>query len=100
MRHYEAMILLSPELTEEQIEATLNRYQKVVQDQGGTVNEAGLWEKGRRTLAYPIRKKTEGIYLLMQFEAEAEAPKELDRLLRIDDTVLRHIVLRQDPHEE
>ncbi|MCS6777608.1 MAG: 30S ribosomal protein S6 [Chloroherpetonaceae bacterium] len=100
MRHYEAMYIVDPDVPDESVDAIVERFKKVVEDAGGEVTEAGLWEKGRRPLAYEINKKREGIYVLMQFAAEPEVPRELDRLLRISDEIMRHIIVRQDEDEE
>ena len=104
MRHYEAMYIVDADTSDENMTATLEKYKKVVTDGGGEVSEAGKWEKGRRALAYEIKhdnkKKKEGLYLLMQFTADSEVPKELDRIFRISDEVIRHIIVRQNDREE
>lgn len=100
VRHYEAMYILDPALTEEQVPPIIERYSKVVTDMGGEVSDASLWEGGRRSLAYTIAGRREGIYVLMQFVAGKDVPAELDRLFKISDNVLRHIVVRPDPDEE
>ncbi len=100
MRHYEAMYIVDPEIADEDIDGILEKYKKVVTDGGGTVTEASKWDKGRRQLAYEINKKREGIYLIMLFEADSEVPKELERIFRINDEVMRYIVKRQDDDEE
>ncbi|HZP83452.1 MAG TPA: 30S ribosomal protein S6 [Chthonomonadaceae bacterium] len=100
MRHYEAMYIVDPDTSDEDLEPIIEKYKKIVTDGGGEVGETGKWEKGRRPLAYEIAKKREGIYILMQFQSEAAVPKELDRIFRISDDVLRHLVVRQDEDEE
>ena len=100
MRHYEAMYIVDADTPDEGLESIIAKYKKVVTDGGGEVTEAGKWEKGRRQLAYEINKKREGMYLLMQFQANSEVPKELDRIFRINDDVIRHLVVRQDSDEE
>jgi len=104
MRHYEAMYIVDADTPDESLEPIIEKYKKVVTDGGGEVSEAGKWEKGRRPLAYEIthenKKKREGMYLLMQFTSESEVPKELDRIFRINDEIMRHIIVRQDPDEE
>ena len=100
MRHYEAMYIVDPDVLEDQMEPIIERYKQVVTDMGGVVTEAGLWEQGRRPLAYPINGRREGVYVLMQFEAGQNVPAELDRVLRISDNVLRHIIVKLDPDEE
>ncbi len=104
MRHYETMFIVTPDTEDEALEAVFAKYSKVVTDGGGEVTEIGKWDRGRRQLAYDIfqghKKFREGIYVLMQFVADAEVPAELDRIFRINDDVLRHLVVRQDESEE
>lgn len=100
MRHYEAMYIVDADTSDEALEPIIEKYKKVIIDGGGEVTEAGKWEKGRRQLAYEIEKKREGMYLMMQFQADTEAPKELDRIFRINDEVIRHLIVRQDSDEE
>ena len=104
MRHYEAMYIVDADMPDETLESTIEKYKKVVTDGGGEVTEAGKWDKGRRQLAYEVKQEhqkfRDGMYLLMQFTAEAEVPKELDRIFRISDDVIRHLVVRQDQDEE
>ena len=100
MRHYEALYIVDPDTTDEALPAVIEKYNKVVTDGGGEVTEADRWEKGRRPLAYEINKKREGIYILMQFQANTEVPKELDRIFRINDEIMRHQIVRQDTSEE
>jgi len=100
MRHYETMYIVDADTPDENVEAIIEKYKKVVTDGGGEVSEAGRWEKGRRKLAYAISKKREGFYVLMQFTSGNEVPKELDRIFRIGDDTLRHLILRQNDDEE
>lgn len=104
MRHYEAMYIVDVDTSDEALDTILEKYKKVVTDGKGEVTEASKWEKGRRQLAYEIKhdnkKKREGMYLLMHFTAESEVPKELDRIFRINDEIMRHIIVRQDETEE
>jgi small subunit ribosomal protein S6 len=94
------MYILDPDIPDEEIETYVEKYKNVVTEAGGTVTEAGKWDRGRRQLAYPIRKKREGIYILMLFNAEATVPKELDRVFKINEEVMRHLIVRQDEDEE
>ncbi|HEV2471328.1 MAG TPA: 30S ribosomal protein S6 [Chthonomonadales bacterium] len=100
MRGYEAMYILDPDITDEALEPVLEKYSKIVTDGGGEVTSAAKWDKGRRPLAYEIAKRTEGMYILMQFKSDSAVPKELDRVFRISDEVIRHLVVRTDPEEE
>ena len=100
MRHYEAMYIVDADTPDDALETIVEKYKKVVTDAGGEVGEAGKWEKGRRPLAYEIEKKRDGMYVLMQFQADTAAPKELDRIFRINDEIMRHLIVRQDVDEE
>jgi small subunit ribosomal protein S6 len=100
MRHYEAMYIVDPDTPDEGVDAVIEKYKKVIADAGGEISDASRWEKGRRPLAYEIKHKREGVYILMQFVSDTEAPKELDRIFRISDDVIRHLIVRQDEDEE
>ena len=93
MIDYEILILLDPELSEEKQEETLGRARDLIVKGGGTVDRHDAW--GRRKLAYEIDKKGEGSYHLLLFSAEAETLDELSRVLKIDDTVMRHLATRR-----
>jgi small subunit ribosomal protein S6 len=94
------MYIVDPDTPDEGVDAVIEKYKKVIADAGGEVSDASRWEKGRRPLAYEISRKREGIYILMQFVSDADAPKELDRIFRISDDVIRHLIVRQDEDEE
>ena len=93
MRDYELLFVLDPTLDEE-TKANLIETVKSVINAGGEVGEADVW--GERRLAYTINKKTTGYYVVLPFKADAELPKELDRRLRINENVMRHIIVCQD----
>ncbi len=82
-------------LNDEQIEAVIGKYSTIIKDQGGEVKAAGKWDK--RRLAYEIKGRREGIYILMFFDGEPAVAKELDRVFRIADDVIRHIITRVEP---
>ena len=90
--NYEAVYILNPELGEEQIAALVERFKGVV-EANGTVSEIDEW--GKRRLAYPINDLMEGYYVLMTFTAAA-VPAELDRLFRINDNVMRSMIVCKD----
>jgi len=100
MRRYEAMYIVDADTLDENLDPIMEKYSKVVTDGGGEVSEVGRWEKGRRPMAYEIAKKREGIYVLMQFTSNNTVPKELDRIFKINDDVVRHLIVRQDVDEE
>ena len=91
--NYEALYILDPALSEEQIAALVARFQSVV-EANGTVSEVNEW--GKRRLAYPINDLMEGYYVLMTFTAAAAVPAELDRIFRITDGVMRSLIVCKD----
>lgn len=94
MRQYELMVILDPELEERTVAPSLDQFLNVVRSSGGTVDKVDIW--GRRRLAYEIDKKTEGIYAVVDMVADADAVKELDRQLNLNEAVLRTKVIRPD----
>jgi small subunit ribosomal protein S6 len=78
---------------EERKNAAVELVKEIISD-GGSVTSVD--EIGLKKLAYPIQKKNEGYYVLIEFDAEAELPKELDRRMRISDDVVRHIIINKN----
>ena len=93
MRDYELLFVLDPSLDEEAKEGLIEKVKDVI-NAGGEAGEADVW--GDRKLAYRIGKKSTGYYVVLPFKASAELPKELDRRLRINENVMRHIIVSQD----
>ena len=89
---YESVIIFSPQLDEEALENAINRVQEVITNGGGEIIKADRW--GKRRLAYEIKDFTEGYYLLVEMNAPSSAVQELDRVLRISDDVIRHMIIR------
>lgn len=87
---YEALYIVPGSLTSDEIAAVAEKFKGIVEKNGGTVSKAELWEK--RKLAYEIGSHRDGNYIIMQFAAPPAAPAELNRLMRIDDTVIRHTI--------
>ncbi|HHY76650.1 MAG TPA: 30S ribosomal protein S6 [Firmicutes bacterium] len=94
MRKYEVLFIVSPEHDEEKVASIISRYKDVVTQGNGTVISADKW--GKRRLAYEINHMREGLYLLMVFEGGSEVASELDRLMKIDQDVVRHMIVRLD----
>ena len=94
MRHYELMVILDPDLEERTIAPSLDTFLNVVRNGGGSVEKTDVW--GRRRLAYDIDKKVEGIYAVVDLDAEPALMKELDRQLNLNEAILRTKVLRPD----
>jgi small subunit ribosomal protein S6 len=94
LRHYEVMIILDPSLEERTIGPSLDAFLTVVKRDGGSVEKLDIW--GRRRLAYEIDKHTEGIYAVVDLQANPAAVQELDRQLNLNESVLRTKVLRPE----
>ena len=92
MRPYETMIIFDPDAEDGAVNAVLDRALEVVRSNGGTTGAVDRW--GRRTLAYEVRKKREGYYVLAEYTAEPKASAELDRFLTLADEVMRHKIIR------
>ena len=93
-RHYEVMVILDPELEERTVAPSLDTFLNVVRQDGGTVGKVDVW--GRRRLAYDINKKSEALYAVVHVTAEPAVVKEMDRLLGIDEQIVRTKVLRRE----
>lgn len=94
MAVYETMFILQPELESETETELLNNLQAVLQKLGGKIVKTDDW--GKRRLAYRIGKFHEGHYYLMQFEGSHEIIPELEHFFRVNDVVIRFIIVRQD----
>lgn len=94
VRHYEVMIILDSKQDERTVAPSLDKFLEVVRKENGKVEKVDVW--GKKRLAYPIDKKEEGIYAVINLECEADTVKELDRVLNLNDNVVRTKVLRTD----
>ena len=88
---YEVVYIFNTTVAEEQINEKLERYNTLITEPGGEVTATDHW--GRRQLAYPIRKQNAGYYVVSQFEAPATALPEFERLLKLDEDLLRYMVV-------
>ncbi len=94
MRHYELMVILDPELEERTVAPSLDKFLNVIRKGGGTIENVDIW--GRRRLAYEIKKKTEGIYAVVDMMTEPDVAKELDRQLNLNEAILRTKMIRPE----
>lgn len=86
---YELMLVLNTKQDEDKIKELVEKFKALIETEG-TVSEINTW--GKRKLAYEINDETEGYYVLYTFEAKPELPKELERVLKITDGILRSLV--------
>lgn len=93
MTNYEVMFVINPTLEDEKKDATVETVKEIIAADG-VVGKVDVW--GMRKLAYPIQKVEEGYYVVVEFEGNPTLPKELDRRLRILDSVMRHIIVNLD----
>jgi len=94
VRKYESMYILRPDLDEEAVKNSIEKFSALVTEQGATVTKAEPW--GKRRLSYLIDGHKEGFYVLMKFNAEASVPAELERVYKITDTIIRYMIIRED----
>jgi small subunit ribosomal protein S6 len=94
MRNYEAMYILKPELEEEAINTNVARFEDVVKTNGGEVVKTDRW--GKRRLAHEVKGYLEGFYVLMFIKAPNNVSQELERIFKISDVVIRHLVIKTE----
>lgn len=93
MNKYEIMFIIEAALEDDKKQAVIEMVKEII-SADGVVGKVDTW--GMRRLAYPIQKKNEGYYVLVEFEANPALPKELDRRMKISDSVIRHIIINKD----
>ena len=93
MIDYEILLLLDPDLAEEPQAEVVTRVRDLIEKGGGTFTRHDAW--GKRKLAYEIDKKADGSYHLLHFTVAPETLDEISRVLKIDDTVMRHLATRR-----
>ena len=96
MRQYELMIILDPEVDERTVAPSLDKLLAVIKSGGGSIDKVDIW--GKRRLAFDIKKRSEGIYAVIDLTAKTETVKELNRQFGIAESVLRTKVLRPEVH--
>jgi small subunit ribosomal protein S6 len=94
MRIYEELFIVRPDATDEEVDPVIEQVRNIVTPSGGTLDKVERW--GVRKLAYRVAKHTEGQYILLQFTAQAETVKEIERRLRVADVVLKFLTVRID----
>ena len=92
MHQYETMYILKSDMEAEQSSALVSKYQSLVTEHGGEISK--LEEMGKRRLAYEINHSRDGYYVLMEYSADTDFTRELERQMRIDDNVVRFLTVR------
>ncbi|MBR3622816.1 MAG: 30S ribosomal protein S6 [Selenomonadaceae bacterium] len=93
MRQYEVIFIVKP-MEEEATNAVVAKFQKLIANNGGTIDKEDRW--GRKRLAYEIKEETEGYYVLFYVTAEPACVNECDRVMKITDEILKHMIVRAD----
>ena len=93
MTNYEVMFIIDPALEDEKKDETVETVKGII-GADGEVSKVDVW--GMRRLAYPIQKKNDGYYVVMEFNASEALPKELDRRLKISDNIMRHLIINKE----
>jgi small subunit ribosomal protein S6 len=94
LREYELVMILDPEMEDEQATAAVDRMTQFVTSHGGEVTDVNPW--GKRRLSYPIRSRTEGNYVITHFRIEPSQAAELEASLRLSEEVLRHLLVKTE----
>jgi small subunit ribosomal protein S6 len=94
-RDYELGLIINPEVSEEETRAVLDRVEQIVANYGGQIVRVNQW--GRRRLAYPIERHRDGFYIFVDMILTPETVSELERTLKVSETVLRHMTKKRDP---
>ncbi len=94
MRKYEIMVLVDSDIDERQVPGLIDKHLEVITKGGGAIDNVDHW--GRRRLAYDINKKSEASYAVLQVTCTPELVQEMDRLMTIDEKIVRTKVLRRD----
>ena len=92
LRDYELVLVFSPEVAEDGVDAAIGKVSQFIAERSGTVSAVEPW--GKRRLAYPIKHFVEGSYVLTRFKLRPKLTKELEANLQISEEVLRHLLVR------
>ena len=92
MRYYETLYLIRPDLEPETYKSVIQKYNKIIEDNKGIITKVEEW--GKRALAYEVEKFKDGFYVLIRFCGDADLPEKLQRDFRLDERVLKFIVVK------
>jgi small subunit ribosomal protein S6 len=92
MNKYELVYVIDTALDDDARKVVIDRFNGMIEQEGGKVLKVDEW--GKRRLAYPINYKTEGYYVLVNFESEATLPREVERTMQIAESILRYLIVK------
>jgi small subunit ribosomal protein S6 len=96
LHDYELMVIFTPVLAEDDFKAAQKKYSDFVKENGGKIMHENAW--GLRSLAYPIAKKTTGLYWVFEFQAPADVNAKLEIQMNRDESIMRHMITRLDKY--
>ncbi len=94
MKNYEGVFIISPELSPELTKGVVTQVQETISKNGGRID--GMQEWGKRRLAYKINKRQEGYYVILNFQIDGPQTKKLDQVLRLNDQIIRYLLINKD----
>ena len=94
MSAYELMYIVKPELDDQAVQQEIDKVGQLIQTNGGEVKKVTPW--GKRRLAYSVKDQREGHYVVQEFDLDQAKVQEVERVLRISDSVFRHLLVRQE----
>ncbi len=93
MNKYEMLVIISPSISDEEKDALINKFKDYIEKNAGSITSVDKW--GLKKLTFPIKFKTEGFYVLMNFESSAEVSDAVNKLMLITDNILRCMIVRK-----
>ncbi|MBW7997603.1 MAG: 30S ribosomal protein S6 [Candidatus Glassbacteria bacterium] len=100
MKKYEIVLLLDPTIEDSEVDNTFNSVLEILTAQGAEIIESDTIDWGKRKLAFPLKKKENAFYRIYRFNAESEALEQIERRLKINDIVIRSLIVIYDPDTE
>ena len=94
MSAYELMYIVKPDLDDQAVQQEIEKVGHLIETNGGQIKKVTPW--GKRRLAYTVKDNREGHYVVAEFDLEQTKVQEVERVLKISDTVFRHLLVRQD----
>jgi small subunit ribosomal protein S6 len=91
---YELMYIVKPDLDDQAVQQEIEKVGQLIQTNGGQIKKVTPW--GKRRLAYTVKDNREGHYVVAEFDLDQAKVQEVERVLKISDTVFRHLLVRQD----